>query len=282
MSFTQHHLSFALGSEIKGLNLSQAIDQSTIQTLRKTLAERGFLLFRNQDITPEQHIAFTKQFGELQPHSLDHYLHPEYPEIFVVTNRHQNGKPSETRNTGREWHMDLTYTKTPCMGSLLHCKEIPSVGGDTLFASLYKAYDELSDGMKEILGKLSAIHDFANVSDLKNRTPESVRHLVEKNPPVTHSLVKEHPETGRKVLFFSDAVTSQIEGFTEEESQPILDFLAKHTTRVEFTYRHQWQVNDLVFWDNRCVIHMAPPDYDRNNPTEKRHMFRTTLKQSIA
>jgi taurine dioxygenase len=279
MAIKTRKLSHAMGREIQEFDIAADHDDATIAEVRQALLDGCILLFRNQDhITPEQHIAFSKRFGALQPHALDKYLHPDYPEIFLVTNLpQQDGKPSETRNTGRQWHADLTFTPTPCMGSLLRCLETPADGGDTMFANLYLAYDALSDGMKEMLEGLSAVHSFANVRDLKNRDPETTRYLIEKNPPSLHPLVKAHPETGRKLLFLSPAATTCIDGMSEEESKPLLDFLERHATQPAFTYRHRWQVGDIIFWDNRCTNHYAPPDYDMTNPANRRLMQRTTI-----
>lgn len=281
MTIKTRRLSHALGAEVLDFDIGATLDDQTIAEVRAALNGAGILLFRDQKVTPEQHIEFSKRFGPLQPHALDKYLHPDYPEIFLVTNKLQTGgKPSETRNTGRQWHADLTYTNTPCLGSLLRCVETPPYGGDTMFCNLTMAYDTLSDTMKTVLADLRAVHDFSNVADLKNRDPETSRYLCEKNPPVSHPLITRHPETGRKLLFISPAAMNQIEGMSIEESRPILDFLETHATQPRFTYRHQWRANDIIFWDNRCTNHYAPPDYDMSDPRNVRHMERTTIAGS--
>ncbi len=197
----------------------------------------------------------------------------EHPEILLVTNRMRNGKASETRNTGRNWHSDLSYTNHPARGSLLWCEERPDVGGDTMFTNMYFAYETLSDKLKGFLDSLYAVHDVSMTKGLDKRDPEKVAELKRLNPPIAHPVVRTHPETGRKALYVSERVRTFV-GMTEDESRPILKFLCEHATQPEFVYRHQWRVHDLLMWDNRCTMHVALADFDQ---TKTRHMQRTSL-----
>ncbi|HVO87753.1 MAG TPA: TauD/TfdA family dioxygenase [Casimicrobiaceae bacterium] len=265
-----------LAARVEDLDLTQPLDDESFACVHRALLDHLVVILPNQDITPEQHITFSRRFGELDRHeSLPHYRHPDHPEILLITNRTINGKPSETRNTGRQWHIDLSYTLQPSLGSLLHCKEIPEVGGDTVFANMYLAYETLSPTLRSILDGLHAVHDFTTIKANAKRDPEQLANMTRLNPPVAQPVVQVHPETGRKSLYVTEMLTSHFVGMTVEESRPLLQYLFAHSVQPEFTYRHRWQVGDLVIWDNRCTMHLALSDFDASEP---RHMFRTTLK----
>lgn len=268
-------LSNALGAEVEGVDLSVPLAESGIAALRAAWHEHLVLLFRDQMLTPGQHIAFSRYFGDLDRHeALPRYRHPDHPEIFMITNHEVDGKPSATRNTGRQWHNDLSYTQRPANGALLYCRECPPVGGDTMFANMYVAYETLSAPMRRFLDPLWAVHDIMGSRDLRRRDPEQVAELRRLNPPVAQPVVRVHPETGRASLNVHEMMTTHFVGMTRAESRPILDFLHVHSTPHENVYRHQWRVNDLLMWDNRCTLHIALADYEHSSP---RHMMRTTL-----
>lgn len=265
-------LGYALGAEIIGLDLSRPLDQHTVDALKQTWGEHLVLLIRGQDLSHEQLVAFSCHFGPLSLNESSAYgRDPRIPEIFVVSTKPVDGRPSETRNTGRNWHSDGSHTLRPAMGSLLHCRELPEVGGNTLWTSMIAAYEALSPTLRRFLGTLSAVHD---VSLLANFTAQDRRNETLKvNPAVVHPVVRTIPETGRKALYVSDR-TRHFVGMTAAESQPILKFLIDHATSPEFGYRHIWQEYDLVMWDNRATMHYALADFDLNQP---RHMIRTTV-----
>jgi taurine dioxygenase len=271
-------LSPACGAEITGLDLTRQLQKAEVEDLNRALGENGILLFRNADLTPDQHVAFSRQFGELEAHVIGDFALPGHPEIFVVSNVKEDGKLKGAVYAGQYWHSDLSYMKKPSMGSLLLCREVPEIGGDTMFANMYLAYDTLSDSLKSFLGSLSAVHDYSHAYDtyfahLKERPPLTPEARA-KTPPVEHPMVRVHPVTGRKALYLNAGFTKGIVGMPKEESQPILEFLFRHSTRPEFIYRHKWQVCDMIFWDNRCVMHYALADYDFS---VRRHMHRTTI-----
>jgi taurine dioxygenase len=274
MSLTIRPLGFALGAEVTGIDLARPIDDSQRRELAAAWLKHMVLVFPGQDLTPAQQIAFSRNFGELETNeSQPYYRDTDHPEILLVTNRRIGGKPSETRNTGRNWHADLTYTTRPAKGSLLLCREKPPVGGDTMWANLNLAYEALSKPLRDFLDRLEAIHDVSLVKGIEKRDPEKVADLKRRNPPVAHAVVKVHPETGRKSLFLGQRIRGFV-GMTEEESMPILGFLNQHASSPEFVYRHRWSVHDLVMWDNRCTLHVALADFDQSKP---RHMTRTSL-----
>jgi taurine dioxygenase len=189
----------------------------------------------------------------------------------MVTNQEVGGRPQPV---GRQWHSDLSTTLRPARASLLRSEVIPPVGGDTMFSNMYLAYETLSEAMKRILEPLEAIHDMTVARQLRGRDPADLAEVRRRNPPVVHPVVRVHPETGRKALYVSEMTTIGIAGMTEDESRPLLQYLYEHSVRPEFTYRHRWQVGDVLAWDNRCTMHLALDDYDLRVP---RKMYRTTL-----
>ena len=275
-------LSAACGAEVSGLDITRPLDERTIGDLQSALAQNGCLLFRGASLTPQQHIAFSRQFGPLESHVVGDFNLPEHPEIFVVSNLREEGKLKGAVYAGQYWHSDLSYMERPSLGSLLLCHEMPAVGGDTMWANMYMAYETLSKPMQRFLGGLHAVHDYSHAYDTffaktKERPPLTAEQRA-KTPPVTHPAIRTHPVTRRKALYLNPGFTVGFVGMPQEESQPILDFLFRHATRPEFIYRHRWQVNDLVFWDNRCTMHYALSDYDFS---VRRHMHRTTLAGDV-
>ncbi len=267
-------LAYALGAEILDVDITRPLDEATIQAIRAAWLEHLVLLIRGQNITPEQHIAFSRRFGELELHPNKYNHHHEHPEVYVVTNKMVDNRPSDTRSVGRRWHSDGAYKLKPSMGSLLYSGEIPPVGGDTLFANMYLAYEALSPKLKEVLERLHALNDRGAAQNNRNVDPARVAERLKLTPPVINPVVRVHPETGRKALYVSENVTTCFEGMTPEESRPLLEYLFAHSVRQEFIFRHRWQVHDLLMWDNRCTVHLAPPDYDLTQP---RYMMRTTI-----
>ena len=277
MSIKVRRLSFALGAEITGVDLRMPLDDATKLEIKQAWLEHLVVVFPEQDISPEQQIAFGRMFGPLDDHkALPYYQHPEYPEMFLITNKEVNGKPSESRQVGRRWHSDHSFTTHPTMASILHCRVIPEVGGTTMFANMYMAYDALSDTLKRMVEGLEAVHDIAYYYSryMEGRVAEHIERVIKINPPVAQPVVRTHPETGRKALYVSEDLTSQIVGMTRLESAGLLDSLFEISVRPEFLYRHAWKVGDLLMWDNRCTMHRAPADYD---PKQIRLMHRVTV-----
>ena len=276
--FQLHRFRAPLGAEIFGIDLARPLDQETIVAIRQALLEsNGLLVFRDQRITPEQHIAFSRCFGPPMIHVLRQYLLPEHPEILKVSNVIENGEPIGLGDAGAYWHSDLSYTPEPSLGSLLYALELPSEGGDTSFANMSAAYEALPSTVLRRIEDLRAVHSymhrygrFGGSIWRPPLSPEQTDELSE----VAHPVVRTHPETGRRSLFVNEGFTTRILDIPEAESRDLLHLLFEHCTMPRFTYRHQWQDRDLVFWDNRCTIHFAhgcPPQF-------RRHMHRTTIK----
>jgi taurine dioxygenase len=282
MGISVVRLSSAIGAEVASVDLTRPLQQDAVDQIAHALAEHCVLLFRNADITPEQHIAFSRHFGPLERHLLSSFSLAEQPEIFVVSNVKEGGKLKGAIYAGQFWHSDLSYKEKPSLGSLLLCREMPAVGGDTMWSNMFMAYETLSAPMKAFIGGLKAVHDYSHAYDtyfakLPDRPPLTPEQRA-KSPPVTHPMVRTHPVTGRKALYVNPGFTKGIVGMLEEESRPILDFLFRHSTRPEFIYRHKWQVHDMMFWDNRCAMHYAVADYDGS---VRRHMHRTTVAGDV-
>ena len=275
MTLRTKRLTNKFGVEIEGLDLSRPIDDATIAEVWKIWNAQGLVLLRGQDITPDQHIAFSRRFGELDKHeALEPFRHPQYDEIFMVSTIPVNGKPSASENVGRHWHSDLSYTQHPAMGSLFHCQVVPDVGGDTLFANTVAAYDALSAKMKEVIDGLWGVHDYLATPTQKLKSPEVLARLRELHRPIAQPLVLTHPVTGRKALYIAETLITHFVGMTPEESQPLVRFLFNHTIDPLYTYRHKWTKGDFIMWDNRSLIHIALSDFEKG---AHRLFFRTTI-----
>lgn len=279
MALEINRLGGALGAELRGLDLAEPLGGNLLETVRQAFVDHSVLVFRDQTLTPEQLITFSGLFGESVPHLLEGFQHEENPKVFLISNVQEDGKPKGAIYAGQYWHSDLSYMPLPALGSMLNAVEIPKTGGDTMFANMYLAYETLSDTMKTLIANLQAVHDYTHAYDtvfskLPGRPPMTEAEKA-KVPPVTHPIVRTHPDSGRKALYVNPGFTAGIVGMTEDEGRAILDFMFAHATRPEFIYRHQWQPRDLVFWDNRCLMHRAVADYDMAEP---RHMHRATIQ----
>jgi len=273
-NLTLRPLSYALGAEVIGLDLTRDLGEPAIEAIKDAWDENHILLFRGQELTPASHIAFSRRFGALDQHdATPFYRLKDYPELLEITTRKTNGKPSESRNVGRNWHSDYSYSDTPAAASMLFCTERPPVGGDTMFCNMVRAYETLSDKMKRIVDDLETVYDIGLTAGINERDPAKVAEMRRINPPVAHPAVRVHPRSGKKALYVSERA-SHFRGMTAAESKPLIDFLCAHATSPENVYRHVWQVNDLICWDNRTTMHLALADFDQDMP---RHMLRTTL-----
>jgi taurine dioxygenase len=273
-TITAEPLGFALGSEILGVDIRERPSPASVAAINAHWQNHHVIAFRGAMLVPDQILAFASAFGNLDNHdSTPAYRHPDIPELLQVTNRPNNGKPSETRNTGRNWHSDYAYTGRPAGGSLLYCDTRPPIGGDTMFANMVRAYETLSPKMQEVVDSLEAVYDISLTAGLGNRDPAQTAEVKRLNPPIAHPAARIHAASGKRALYVSERV-SHFHGMTQAESQPLIDFLCAHATRPENVYRHQWQEGDLVCWDNRTTMHMALVDFDETQP---RHMYRATL-----
>jgi taurine dioxygenase len=264
---------FACGARVTGVDLSEPLSDNDIHAIHTAWLEHLVLVFPGQSLDPVTLVEFTRRFGQLDDYATQPFArHPEMNEVMVLTNKWTNGQPSKTHNNGQNWHSDLSYTLRPAKGTSVYCMERPSVGGDTMFANMYLAYETLSPKMRAFLEGLEAIHDASLIEGLDARGPEVASEFRRLNPPVIHPAVRLHPESGKRALYINARVR-QFVGLSKMESQPLIKFLCEHSVSPRFVYRHYWSVGDLVMWDNRCLVHLAVGDYDLS---EIRHMIRTS------
>jgi len=281
-SFAIHPLPGApLGAEVIGLDLSLPLATADLARLHRAHLDYHVLVFRDQHITPAQQVDFSRHFGALQIHVLRNFQLPEQPEVLVISNIQQDGKAVGLGDAGHFWHSDLSYKETPSLGSMLHAQELPAEGGDTLFANQHAAWDALPDDLKREVEGLQAEHWYlARYDELRQRNPyrpQLTQAQIDEVRPVSHPVVRTHPETGRRALFVSEHFTTRILGVSEQRSRELLDLLFDYGTRAEHVYRHQWQPHDMVFWDNRSLMHLAAgcPDHLR------RKLYRTTIEGDV-
>jgi taurine dioxygenase len=258
----------ALGAEIHGVDIAQRLDGAVVAEIRQAFLDHLVIFFRNQELTPQQQLAFARQFGEPIEYPQLKGL-PDCPLITPVIKLEH-----ERVNFGGVWHSDTAYLERPPMGSMLYALEIPPCGGDTLFANQYLAYETLSEGLKKTLAGLIGINTSTKADASKTREDRLRDAGAELKVLVgEHPVVRTHPETGRKALYVNVGHTTGFKGWTEEESQPLLDHLFAHQVRPEFTCRFRWEPGSLAFWDNRCAQHNPVNDYHGF----RRVMHRVTL-----
>jgi taurine dioxygenase len=267
-------LAGALGAEIAGVDLGGPIDDATFAEIHKAHLDYLVVFFRDQKISDDELAAFGRRFGELAPLPPHRQFPGKFPELLVI-----DKKPEDKLNFGWEWHSDTTHLEVPSLGSVLYAKIIPPVGGDTLFANQYMAYDTLSDGMKRLLDGLVAVHSngriLRSLNDGQSPAPGTEAASAGwANGWAEHPVVRTHPETGRKALFVNEMHTERLKDMTVEESQPLLRYLYDHSSRPEFTCRFRWSAGSIAFWDNRSVQHLALNDY----PGHRRLMHRVQIK----
>jgi taurine dioxygenase len=260
----------ALGAEIHGIDLASELDSGTVAAIRRALLDHLVIFFRDQELPPDRFLGFARRLGTPVEYPLVKGIEG-YPEIIRVAKLEH-----ETVNFGGIWHSDTTYLETPPMGTMLVAREVPPVGGDTLFANMYLAYETLSDGMKRLLDGLKGVSTSLKADATRTRedriksdpTTQSRQELIAEHP-----VVRTHPETGRKALYVNVAHTVRFAGMTEDESAPILRYLFQHQVRPEFTCRFTWRAGSLAFWDNRAAQHNPVNDYHGY----RRVMHRITL-----
>ena len=268
MSIEIRPVTATIGAEVHGVDLRERLDDGTIDTIRKALLDHLVIFFRDQHIDDEQHLVFALRFGPLDISPLA-TKYQETDAVVVIDQVHPKGEGADV------WHSDNTFLADPPMASLLRAVHLPSVGGDTCFASMYAAYEALSEPMREFIDGLTAVHDITNVMRKAIRdghTNLDLAEIQQRCPPVEHRVVVTHPEIGRKALFVNRNSTSHIVGLSERENEVLLPFLCDHVRAPEFQCRFRWEAGSLAFWDNRAVQHNAVPDY-----RERRVMRRVTI-----
>ena len=263
-----------IGAEILGVD-AKNLDQETFATIYQTWLQCNVIAVRDQSMEIEDFLAYSRRFGGLHEHPSKSTRHPDYPQLTVlgVNKFDKDGNLIQAvyRRGAEGWHTDGAYDEEPFKATQLYALAIPSVGGDTLFASMYAAYDALPERLKQKLdGRLGAFTYGGRRKSTALLNPED-RDWV----PVLHPIIRSHPETKRKVLYFDPGKIVRIEGLEEAESNDLIDELAEHMIQPNAQYRHQWRVGDIVIWDNRCSYHRAAGDYP---PEQDRIHWRVSIK----
>ena len=267
--FQVRRLGASLGAEILGVDLKAPMDDDAFAAFEAALVEHKVLAVRDQFLTTEQHVAFSRRFGELEVHPMR--PQGQFPEILVLDNHKDNPVLSTD-----VWHSDTTFRKTPTKYTILRCEIMPEFGGDTLWANMEAAYDGLSDTFRTMISGLRAVHDFQNFRVLFKNTEEDrikLHRMEDMFPNPSHPVVRTHPVTGRKSIYVNPQFTLRIEGLEPAESRAILDVLFAQARVPEYQFRIRWTPGTIVFWDNRSTQHYAAYDYY----PQRRRMERTAV-----
>ncbi len=269
----------ALGAEVRGVDMRKPLDADTFDAIHDAWMRHLVLVFPEQHITDEEHVAFTRHFGEPEIFHQDIIKSRRVPEIFRVSNVDDDGilmppdHPTVKQvSLAQFWHTDSSYRAIPCMGALLHGVETSQTGGETQFTNMYAVYEALPDSLKRQVEGRRARHDFGylhKLANLRPLTPEEEARM----PPVWHPMVRKHPVTGRTSLYISPIYNDEIDGMESEAAKKLVTQLAEIAAEPRFVYRHRWTRDDVVMWDNRCTMHQVTP----HDPRERRVMHRTTI-----
>lgn len=267
-------VSGGVGVELSNIDIGNGVNDAEFSSIQQAFIDNGLVFLHNQNMTPEQHIEFAERWGDI---NINRFF-PKvsgYEKIAAVVK-----EKDQIVNIGGGWHTDHSYDKIPAMGSILLARETPPVGGDTLFACMYKAYESLSDGLKKTLEGMNAVHSsrhvFGDQSEYKKSLEDRFGNSDLATQDAVHPVVITHPESGRKALYVNPGFTIHFEGWTANESKPLLDYLYQHATLMEHTTRFKWAEGSIAIWDNRCTWHYALNDYHG----ARREMHRITLEGS--
>jgi taurine dioxygenase len=257
LPFEVKRLSPSIGGELSGIDLRKDLTTEIKDLIYEALLVYKVIFFRDQDLSTDQHIHFSKNFGDLEVHPFAPFKEG-YPEVLKITHNE--------KSRGREnlWHSDVTWRQEPSLGSVLRMLEKPDNGGDTLFSDMYAAYDDLSDEVKEKLEGAIAVHDFVGFRKRlikEGKSPKEIEAFNKKFPMPEHPVFRTHPDTGKKVIYVNKAFTQSIKGWEDEESKSMLEFLYSRASTPEYQCRFAWENNSIAFWDNRACQHYANSDY---------------------
>jgi taurine dioxygenase len=270
----------ALGARIEGIDLNRPVADGDFKQILRALGEHGVLCFPDQQLQTPMLVAFGRMFGELEINVANQFHEPGFPEVMVLSNMTEDGKPVGLGDAGQGWHTDMSYSEDIALANVLYAVKVPTRNGqplgDTQFRSMQLAYDDLPSDIRRRLAGRTATHDFAKFWDMMRRRPGSHRPPLTseqraKRPPVSQPIFRTHPITGRAVLYCNPGYTARIDGIDEAESAELLAFLFAHQEQGKFFYAHKWAEGQVVMWDNIGTVHNAVPDY---RPDEPRYMRR--------
>ena len=268
-------LSPAGGVAIMGTDLSRPLSPIFREAILAAFRDHHIVVFRDQDLSSDEQLVFTRQFGEIEDHVARHSAAARYGLVHTVTNVGDDGQPTTklTATGNHHWHTDKSYHAVPSLMTVLHAKELPPEGGDTQFANMAMAYEALRETTKRRIASLRVVHSWAASRRRAGAPPPSEVEMRER-PPVEHPLVRTHPETGLKTLYIGNHA-SHISGMPEAEGEALLSDLLEHATQAQFVYTHHWHDGDLVIWDNRCLLHRALANYEMTK--HRRVLHRTVV-----
>lgn len=262
------------GAQIVGLDLSRQLDARTVIDLHNAFYRHSVLVFREQQLTPDQHLQFTSLFGELEIHVQSDYHLKGHPEIFVISNLVEDGRLIGGVDCALTWHSDSSYMSIPSLGSMLYAVEVPPVGADTSFVCTYGPFEDLPLALRSAVAGRRATHSYLRLQRHQFPHRPLTPQQLQRAPDVAHPVVPVHPVTGRKLLFLGGDVIAHVEGLPDDEGLSVMREILEFATRSQYVYRHRWSVGDLVFWDNRCTLHQGSR-YDTVN--HRRRMHRSTI-----
>ena len=251
--FDARQLGATVGAEIAGVDLTAELPAEVVEELRAALFDYKVIFFRDQPLTPQQHVAFARKFGHLE-------IHPFLPSNTGEPELVRFEKTAEVSGYENSWHHDVTWRERPSMGAILHAVAVPDQGGDTLFSDMYAAYDALDERTKQEIDGLMAIHDFTQTFGFA-MSDEERRRAQEQYPPASHPVVCSHPATGKPLLYVNRPFVSHVEGMDRDASLELLDRLCRQADAPEHQCRFTWTKDAVAFWDNRAVQHYASSDY---------------------
>jgi alpha-ketoglutarate-dependent taurine dioxygenase len=277
--FEVRQVSAVAGAEVVGLDLGRSLDDDAVEAINEALVKHHILIFRDQALSAEQQLDFTRRFGELEEHVIRLANGEKAPLLHVISNLDAAGQPtSKPYSHGNYyWHTDKSYHAKPSFATLLHAVEIPPKGGDTQYANLHRAYDALSSQQQADIADLQLEHSW-EASRLNTGNRPATEDEKRDRPPVIHPLVRTHPETGNKSLYMG-AHVSHVLGMERDASRHLLEELTEIATRSEHIYAHEWQAGDLVMWDNRSLMHKATANFDMD--AHRRVLHRTVVRGTV-
>jgi alpha-ketoglutarate-dependent taurine dioxygenase len=274
-------LSPGFGLEAHGVDLSEPLSDAAFAEIEDAFFDGQVLAFRQQRLTCQEFLAFARRFGPPEPHVIDQFHHPDDPNILILSNVEIDGEPQGLADAGTYFHTDYSYLAAPARATMLYSIEVPEVGGDTLFANQYAAYDDLPAAMKARIEPLRAIHHYGNrkIAEGEDRMAASTltAEQKEKLPLITHPIVRRHPVTGRKALYAVSGTSYGIVGMPDDEAVALLDELAAHATQDKYVLRFEYGVGDVVIWDNASLLHSAT----LTDPDDARTLWRITVKEPV-
>ena len=266
--------------EASGVDLAQALSDSAFGEIEKTFFAGQVLVFRGQKLAAREFLGFARRFGPPEPHVVDQFHHPEYADILILSNVVRDGRPTGLADAGTYFHTDYSYLEMPARATLLYSFQVPRLGGDTLFANQYAAYDDLPGTMKKRLEGLVGLHHYGNRDDVEERSRTAASVLTEEQKRkvhwVRHPIARRHPVTGRTALYAVSGSSFGIEGMPEGEARALLDELKRHATLEKYRYGLRYGVGDVVIWDNASLLHSAT----LTDPNDARTLWRITIKET--